>query len=136
MVVATGAALAPIPLATKAIDDGIQQGDAGALTGIVLVFLAATLVTWGASAAQTYLTGWVGQRALQDLRVQLFRHLQSLSLGFYSRVRAGVVISRITNDVEALDSLVSDGIVTLFQSTLTLVGVVVILVAMDAELAL
>jgi ATP-binding cassette subfamily B protein len=136
LIVATGAALVPIPLATKAIDDGIQQGDAGALTGIVLVFLAAALVTWGASAAQTYLTGWVGQRALQDLRVQLFRHLQSLSLGFYSRVRAGVVISRITNDVEALDSLVSDGIVTLFQSTLTLVGVVVILVAMDAELAL
>ena len=136
LIVATGAALAPIPLATKAIDDGIQQGDAGALTGIVLVFLAAALVSWGASAAQTYLTGWVGQRALQDLRVQLFRHLQSLSLGFYSRVRSGVVISRLTNDVEALDSLVSDGIVTLFQSTLTLVGVVVILFAMDAELAL
>jgi ATP-binding cassette subfamily B protein len=136
LILATGAALAPIPLATKAIDDGIQQGDAGALTGIVLVFLAATLVTWGASAAQTYLTGWVGQRALQDLRVQLFRHLQSLSLGFYSRVRAGVVISRLTNDVEALDSLVSDGIVTLFQSTLTLAGVVVILLALDPKLAL
>jgi ABC-type multidrug transport system fused ATPase/permease subunit len=136
LLLATGAALAPIPLATKAIDDGIQQDDAGALTGIVLVFLAATLVTWGASAAQTYLTGWVGQRALQDLRVQLFRHLQSLSLGFYSRTRAGVVVSRITNDVQALDSLVSDGIVTLFQSTLTLLGVVVILLVMDAELAL
>jgi ATP-binding cassette, subfamily B, bacterial len=136
LIVATGAALAPIPLATKAIDDGIQHHDASALTGIVLVFLAATLVTWAASAAQTYLTGWVGQRALQDLRVQLFRHLQSLSLGFYSRTRAGVVISRLTNDVEALNSLVSDGIVTLFQSTLTLLGVVVILVVMDAELAL
>jgi ATP-binding cassette subfamily B protein len=136
LIVATGAALAPIPLATKAIDDGIQPGDAGALTGIVLVFLAATLVTWGASAAQTYLTGWVGQRALQDLRLQLFRHLQSLSLSFYSRTRAGVVISRLTNDVEALDSLVSDGIVTLFQSTLTLLGVVVILLVMDAQLAL
>jgi len=136
LILATGAALAPIPLATKAIDEGIQQHDAGALTGIVLVFLAATLVTWAASSAQTYLTGWVGQRALQDLRVQLFRHLQSLSLGFYSRVRSGVVISRLTNDVEALDSLVSDGIVTLFQSTLTLLGVVVILLALDAQLAL
>ena len=136
LLLATGAALAPIPLATKAIDDGIGKEDTGALTGIVLVFLAATLVTWAASAAQTYLTGWVGQRALQDLRVQLFRHLQTLSLGFYSRVRAGVVVSRITNDVQALDSLVSDGIVTLFQSTLTLLGVVVILVVMDAELAL
>jgi ATP-binding cassette subfamily B protein len=136
LLLATGAALAPIPLAKKAIDDGIQAGDAGALTGIVVVFLAATLVTWGASAAQTYLTGWVGQRALQDLRLQLFRHLQSLSIGFYSRTRAGVVISRLTNDVEALNSLVSDGIVTLFQSTLTLAGVVVILIAMDPGLAL
>jgi ATP-binding cassette, subfamily B, bacterial len=136
LILATGAALAPIPLAKQAIDNGIQQHDANALTGIVLLFLAATLLTWGASAAQTYLTGWVGQRALQDLRLQLFRHLQSLSLGFYSRVRSGVVISRLTNDVEALDSLVSDGIVTLFQSTLTLVGVVVILLVMDAHLAL
>jgi ATP-binding cassette subfamily B protein len=136
LIVATAAALAPIPLATKAIDNGIQHRDVAALDRIVLVFLVAALVSWSASAAQTYLTGWVGQRALQDLRVQLFRHLQSLSLSFYSRVRAGVVISRITNDVEALDSLVSDGIVTLFQSTLTLVGVVVILLALDAKLAL
>ena len=136
LTLATGATLAPIPLATMAIDKGIQTHDPGALNRIVLVFLVAALVAWGASAAQTYLTGWVGQRALQDLRVQLFQHLQSLSLSFYSRVRAGVVISRITNDVEALDSLISDGIVTLFQSTLTLLGVVVILLAMDAQLAL
>ncbi|HYV15516.1 MAG TPA: ABC transporter ATP-binding protein [Conexibacter sp.] len=136
LTLATGATLAPIPLASMAIDKGIEQHDGAALNRIVLVFLVAALVAWGASAAQTYLTGWVGQRALQDLRVQLFQHLQSLSLGFYSRVRAGVVISRITNDVEALDQLISDGIVTLFQSSLTLVGVVVILVAMDAELAL
>ena len=136
LLVATGAALVPIPLATKAIDNGIQDHDVGALNRIVVVFVLAAIVSWGASSAQTYLTGWVGQRALQDLRVQLFRHLQSLSLGFYSRVRAGVVISRITNDVEALNSLVSDGIVTLFQSTLTLVGIVVILLVMDAELAL
>ncbi len=136
LTLATAATLAPIPLASMAIDKGIQHHDGGALNRIVLIFVAAALVAWGASAAQTYLTGWVGQRALQDLRGQLFQHLQSLSLGFYSRVRAGVVISRITNDVEALDQLISDGIVTLFQSSLTLVGVVVILLAMDAELAL
>ncbi|MFL5816438.1 MAG: ABC transporter ATP-binding protein [Conexibacter sp.] len=136
LIVATGAALAPIPLAKKAIDEGIQNHDVGALNRIVVVFVLAAIVSWAASSAQTYLTGWVGQRALQDLRVQLFRHLQSLSLSFYSRMRAGVVISRITNDVEALNSLISDGLVTLFQSTLTLVGVVVILLLMDAELAL
>jgi ATP-binding cassette subfamily B protein len=59
-----------------------------------------------------------------------------LSIGFYSRNRAGVIISRLTNDVEALDQLVSDGVATLFQSSLTLIGVVVILLVMDFKLAL
>ena len=135
LVLATGATLVPIQLAKLAVGD-IQHKDSSALDRVAVVFLLASLLAWGASAAQTYLTEWVGQHALQDLRGQLFRHLQSLSLGFYSRVRAGVVISRITNDVEALDQLISDGIVTLAQSSLTLIGVVVILVAMDPELAL
>ncbi len=68
--------------------------------------------------------------------MRLFAHLQSLSIGFYSRNRAGVIISRLTNDVEALDQLVSDGMATLFQSGLTLIGVVVILFVLDAHLAL
>src|SRR5205823_2061303 len=86
--------------------------------------------------AQTYLVGWVGQRALQDLRIKLFAHLQRLSIGFYSRNRAGVIISRLTNDVEALDQLVEDGMATLFQSGLTLIGVIGILVVLDWHLAL
>src|SRR5438045_1027418 len=86
--------------------------------------------------AQTYLVGWVGQRALQDLRIKLFTHLQSLSLNFYSRNRAGVLISRMTNDVEALDQLVEDGLATLIQSSLTLIGVIVILLVLDFHLAL
>ena len=61
--------------------------------------------------AQTYFTGWVGERALADLRIQLFRHLQRLSLGYYERNRTGAIVSRITNDVEALDQLVTDGVV-------------------------
>ena len=73
---------------------------------------------------------------LQDLRIQLFAHLQSLSVGFYSRRQAGVIISRLTNDVQALDQLVSDGVVTLFGSSLTLVGTAVILIVLDAQLAL
>ena len=64
--------------------------------------------------------------------MRLFRHLQELSIGFYSRNRAGVIISRMTNDVEALDQLVEDGMATLLQSGLTLIGVVVILFVMDS----
>jgi len=136
LVAATAAALAPAPLAKLAIDQGIQHHDVGALDVIVGLFLLSAVVYAVASYAQTYLVGWVGQRALQDLRVRLFIHLQRLSIGFYSRNRTGVIISRITNDVEALDQLVEDGMATLIQSGLTLIGVVVILFVLDPHLAL
>jgi ABC-type multidrug transport system fused ATPase/permease subunit len=136
LLASTAAALAPPPLAKLAIDEGITPGDLSTLTMVVLAFLASALVYWGASYVQTYLVGWVGQRVLQDLRIQLFAHLQTLSVGFYSRRQAGVLISRLTNDVQALDQLVSDGVATLFGSTLTLLGTVVILLVLDLELAL
>jgi len=136
LVAATGASLAPAPLAKIAIDDGITRGDAGTLNLVVLAFVASALVFWGASYAQTYLVGWVGQRALQDLRLRIFRHLQSQPVGFYERRQAGQLISRMTNDVQALDSLVTDSVVTLFQSSLTLIGTIVILALFDLELAL
>ena len=108
-------------VAGRAIDDGIQAGDEGALTVIVAVFVASVAIYWGASYAQTYLVGWVGQRALQDLRERIYRHLQAMSIGFFTRRKPGVLISRLTNDVQALDTLVTDGVITLFQSTLILV---------------
>jgi ABC-type multidrug transport system fused ATPase/permease subunit len=136
LVAATAAALAPAPLAKIAIDQGIERHDVAALDVVVVVFLISAVVYAVMTYAQTYLVGWVGQRALQDLRLKLFTHLQSLSLSFYSRNRAGVVISRMTNDVEALDQLVEDGLATLIQSSLTLIGVVVILLVLDFHLAL
>jgi ATP-binding cassette subfamily B protein len=136
LVVATGAALAPPYLAGLAIDDGIRADDAGALTFVVVIFLASVVVLWAATYAQTYLVGWVGQRALQDLRERIYTHLQGMSIGFFTRNKPGVLISRLTNDVQALDSLVTDGVVTLFSSTLTLLGVIVILLALDVPLAL
>jgi len=136
LVVGTAATLAPPPLAKLAIDEGIGKGDTGALDLIVVAFLATALIAWGASYAQTYLVGWVGQRVLQDLRLRIFEHLQTLSVNFYARRQAGVIISRLTNDVQALDQLVTDGVVTLFGSSLTLIGTVVILIALDWQLAL
>jgi ATP-binding cassette subfamily B protein len=136
LIASTAASLAPPPLAKLAIDDGIVPGDTGTLDLVVVGFIVSALVYWGATYVQTYLVGWVGQRALQDLRIQLFAHLQSLSIGFYSRRQAGVIISRLTNDVQALDQLVSDGIVTLFGSSLTLIGTAAILVVLDWQLAL
>jgi ATP-binding cassette subfamily B protein len=136
LIIETGAGLAPPYLAGKAIDSGITTGDVSALDLIVLAFLATTVVFAVATWAETYLVGWVGTRALQDLRERIFTHLQSMSIGFFSRRSPGVLISRMTNDVEALNQLVTNGLVTVFSSTLTLLGVVVILLALDVELAL
>ncbi len=136
LVLATAAALAPAPLAKVAIDKGIEHHDVHALYVVVAIFLLSAFVYGIATYAQTYMVGWVGQRALQDLRLKLFAHLQSLSVGFYSRNIAGVVISRMTNDIEALDQLVEDGLATLIQASLTLIGVVVILMVLDLHLAL
>jgi ATP-binding cassette, subfamily B, bacterial len=136
LLAATLTALAPPYLAKLAIDDGISDGDMEALTVIVALFVAAGLANLVASMAQTYFTGWTGERILADLRNTLFRHLQRLSLGFYERNRAGVVISRLTNDVEALDQLVTDGVTSLFQNSLMLVGTAVILFFLDWRLAL
>ena len=136
LLIATAAALAPPYLTGRAIDDGIRAHDESALTVIVLVFIATSALLWAATYAQTYLVGWVGQRALRDLRERIYRHLQAMSIGFFTRRRPGVLISRMTNDVQALDTLVTDGVVTLFSSTLTLLGVIVILLALDVQLAL
>jgi ABC-type multidrug transport system fused ATPase/permease subunit len=136
LVIGTAASLAPAPLAQKAIDKGITKGDLGALDVIVVLFIISALLVWGTSFVQTYLTNWVGQRALQDLRLQMFRHLQEMPVGFYERRPAGVLISRLTNDVEALEAMVTDSITTLFQATLTLVGSIVILLLFDVQLAL
>ena len=137
LLVATGATLAPPALAGLATAE-VASADAsyGRLTLIVAGFLGTGLLLWGSSYVQTYLVGWVGQRALQDLRLRIFNHLQEMSIGFFTRNRPGVLISRITNDVDALDQLISTGVVTLFQSTLTLLGVVIIMLFLDVGLAL
>jgi ATP-binding cassette subfamily B protein len=136
LLAATATALAPPFLAKYALDDALKGKGFGFLLLIVGLFLASGLAFWGMSYAQTYLTGWVGERMLADLRIQLFRHLQRLSLGFFERNRAGVLISRLTNDVEALDQLVTDGVSSLVQNTLTLVGTAIILFILDWRLAL
>jgi ABC-type multidrug transport system fused ATPase/permease subunit len=136
LVVGTAATLAPAPLAALAVDDGILKHNFGRLGLIVVAFGVAALVVWVMTAAQTYLVEWVGQRALADLRMAIFTHLQALPISFYERRSAGVLISRMTNDVEALDTLVTDSVVTLFQGGLTLIGTLIILVSLDPQLAL
>jgi ABC-type multidrug transport system fused ATPase/permease subunit len=136
LLLATATALAPPYLAKYALDDAIEGHGGTRLVLVVVLFVAAGLANWGMTYAETYLTGWVGERILADLRNKLFAHLQELSLGFYERNRAGVIISRLTNDIEAVDQLVTDGVTSLVQNSLTLVGTAIILFILDWRLAL
>ena len=110
-------------------------------TALLMLFAAVGLfflidAGGGKLTAQTFLVEWVGQRALADLRLAIFAHLQRLPVSFYERRPTGLLISRMTNDVEALDTLVTDSVVTLFQGGLTLIGTLGILIYLDVHLAL
>jgi ABC-type multidrug transport system fused ATPase/permease subunit len=135
LVAATAASLAPPILIGLAVDE-VRRGQTDRLGWIVIAFVGAGLAGTVCSYAQTYFTGWTGERMLADLRNHLFRHLQRLSLGFYERNRAGVLISRLTNDVEALDQLVTDGVTSLVQNSLTLLLSAIILFLLSWKLAL
>jgi ATP-binding cassette subfamily B protein len=136
VLVTMAASLAAPYLTGLAIDEGIAKGDLDALTWIVVAFVGIGLIGLAASGAQTYLVGLTGEGVLTDLRGDVFAHLQELPVGYYERNRAGVLISRLTNDVEALQQLVTDGITTTLQNVLSLVGAAVILLLLDWRLGL
>jgi ATP-binding cassette subfamily B protein len=138
MLAATATSIAG-PLVIKlAIDRGIAapSPDIGQVELWVGVFVAVTVANWAAASAQTYLTAWVGTRILADLRIGLFGHLQQLDLGYFERNRAGVVISRLTNDIEALVNAVVDGPTTFVQNTIVLIGSAGVLFYVNWKLAL
>jgi ABC-type multidrug transport system fused ATPase/permease subunit len=138
MLAATATSIAG-PLVIKlAIDRGIaaSPADFGQVELWVAVFIVVTIASWITSSVQTYITSWVGTRILADLRIGLFAHIQRLDLGFFERNRAGVVISRLTNDIEALVNAVVDGPTTLVQNTIVLIGSAGVLVYVNWKLAI
>ncbi len=136
LLLATAATLTLPLLAKFAIDEAIGEADLRKLGAIVGFFVGAAVLAWIATVGHTYYTSWVGERVLADLRSRLFRHLQSLSLGYFERRRTGATISRLTNDVDALDQLVTDGVASLVQNSIVLVGSAAILIVLDWRLAL
>ncbi len=136
MLVVTISSLTVPYLLKVAIDSGIVAGSVTFLTWVIVAFVAVSFLNLGASYLQTYLTSWVGSHIIDDLRRQLFGHLQKLSLDFFSRQRTGWIVSRLTNDIEALDQLVTEGVTSLVTNSLTFCGAIVFLLILDWRLAL
>lgn len=134
-VVATVARLAG-PLAVRAgIDGGISVGDRGMITTAALVYLGLTVTQYASQRAAQYAVAWLGEQYLRRLRSEVFRHLMRLDMAFYGRSKAGVLVSRMTNDIESIQEFAEEGAVSLVINLLTLAGVSVAMLMVDAGLA-
>ena len=125
------------PYFTKiAVDQNIAQKDKTGLLVTTLLFFAVLIVRGFVQYANAYLTQWIGQRTIFDLRMEIFTHLQNLSLKFYDRNPIGRLITRVTNDVEVLNEMFSSGIVMVFSDIFTIAGIVYFMFSMNWMLAL
>lgn len=123
-------------LLKQAIDQAITNGDRADLIRLSIYTALAYSALYGATAAQQYLLSWVGQRVLSNLRSELFVHLQKLSLGYHDTHIVGVTVSRVMNDVAAINELLSQGVITLVGDVLVLAGIMVVMLGMSPYLAL
>jgi ATP-binding cassette subfamily B protein len=123
-------------LTQRALDVAIRNGDLHYLGVLVGLYLGALVLAFVFEYGQTLLTTWLAQRVMYDLRVQVFAHLQELSLRYFDRNPVGRLMTRVTNDVEALNEAFSSGIVTAFGDVFTLVFILAAMVKLDWRLAL
>jgi ABC-type multidrug transport system fused ATPase/permease subunit len=119
-----------------AIDQYITLGNQPGLVTISLWTAAAFAGLYLTNAGLQYILSWVGQRVLANLRSALFKHLQRLSLGYHDTHIVGVTVSRVMNDVAAINELLSQGVITLCGDALVLVGIIIIMLDMNPRLAL
>src|SRR5919108_6451244 len=98
-----GLALVGPALTQRALDLAIPRRDTGLLGTLAAVYLAALLLEFAVEYGQTLLTTYIGQRIMYDLRMQIFRHLQQLSISFFDRNPVGRLMTRVTSDVETLN---------------------------------
>ncbi len=138
LAVLTGSAagLAMPYLVKVAIDRGVLPRRLEVLNRVAVAYVILAAVQMLAGRVEILTVAAVGQRVLFAVRSKLFGHLQTLSLDFYERERTGRVVARMTNDIDAMSDLVTDGLVTFITSVITLAGIAVILVLLDWQLAL
>ncbi len=133
-----GAFLGPLrpKLVQLAIDDHIVAGDLEGLLGIILLLVGALLLEGGLAFVNTYLTQWIGQQAIYDVRTKVYRHIQRQPLRFFDRTPIGRLITRTTSDVESLSDVLSAGVVTILGDLFRLVFITAFMFSLNWVLAL
>jgi ATP-binding cassette subfamily B multidrug efflux pump len=132
----SGLALIGPRLTEQALDVAIPHRDLGLLGLLAMLYFATLALDFLVEYGGTLLTTWIGQRVMYDLRMQLFGHLQRLSISYFDRNPVGRLMTRVTSDVETLNELFSSGVVTIFGDVFTLIAIMVMMLAIDLKLAL
>ena len=128
--------LIPPYLFSLAIDNYITALNPAGLTMLAIAYVAVSLATYVANYGRRYLISWLGSRLEYDMRLDLFRHLQRLSLGYFAKKEVGSIVSRATNDIDKVMELVASGVVEAVADVVTLVGIVFIMLWMSPRLSL
>ncbi len=139
IILTIGVALASTirPYLTKvAVDNYITNRDANGLRNIILLLFAAIFFQGILQYSMTYLTSWIGQKTIYDLRMELFKHLQKLSMSFFDRNPVGRLVTRLTNDIEVLNEMFSSGIVMVFADIFTIAGILFFMFSLSWQLTL
>jgi ATP-binding cassette subfamily B protein len=123
-------------LTQQALDVAVPSRDVGLLATLGLLFLGALLLEFFFEYGGSMLTAYLGQRVMYDLRLQIFGHLQRLSIPYFDRHPVGRLMTRVTSDVETLNELFSAGLVTVFGDVFTLLAIMAMMLYQDWRLAL
>jgi ATP-binding cassette subfamily B protein len=125
------------PLLTQiGIDQGVLAGEISVLVAVASAYLGAVVLSTGASFLRTRFTGRLGERLVYDLRVRVFSHFQRQSLDFFTGEKSGVLMTRMTSDIEALTTLLQEGLVSFAVQGMTLIVITTYLVVLHPGLAL
>jgi len=136
VVIGTAANLLEPFLIAQIIDVGVANEDIPLILKIVALLVVFRFMAWGAGYLRVFNINRIGQGVLYDLRSELFGHIQKLSLRFYDNRPVGKIMSRITSDVGSINELLNGGVMTIMVEGLSLVGIVVIMLALDWRMAL
>lgn len=136
LLASAGLTLVGPALTQRVLDVAVPAGDVRLLTTLALIFLGSLVLEFVCDYSQAYLTAWMGQRVMGDLRLTVFAHLQRLSPSYFDRNPVGRLMTRVTSDVETLNQLFSSGVVTVFGDLFTLLAIVVMMLLVDWRLAL
>lgn len=136
LLVITAAELIEPIIIKIAIDKNIAQGDLRGLSMTGVAFILTLLVQSLGLYGHRYLSSWLGQKMMYDIRVQVFSHIQKLPLSFFDKNPVGRLVTRATNDIETLNDMLSSGIVAIFGDVVVIVGIVSVMLRLNWQLAL